>query len=74
MEPVFVVIPDGYVHAPVCTSLLGMCMCVAVHCDKVSGVVYVFGGFEDGSIVLWDTRHCQSEVTSIKLFTEPGEE
>ena len=51
---------------------LGMCMCVCMYNEESTGVTYVFGGFEDGSIVLWDTRQCQKELASIKLFLEPG--
>ncbi|XP_064392367.1 guanine nucleotide-binding protein subunit beta-like protein 1 [Halichondria panicea] len=49
----------------------GMCMCVCMYNEESTGVTYVFGGFEDGSIVLWDTRQCQKELASIKLFLEP---
>ncbi len=47
-------------------------MCVCMYNEESTGVMYVFGGFEDGSIVLWDTRQCQKELASIKLFLEPG--
>ena len=47
-------------------------MSVAAYCDSSNGVVYVLGGFEDGSVVNWDTRNNATELSSLKLFTEPG--
>ena len=32
----------------------------------------VLAGFEDGSVVLWDTRYAGKEITSVKLFSDPG--
>ena len=46
-------------------------MCVKLWCNS-SGVVHLLGGFEDGSVVLWDCRKNSSELTSLKLFSEPG--
>ena len=45
-------------------------MCVNICCGPHDGVL---GGFEDGSVVLWDCRNYSEEVTSLKLFTEPGQ-
>ena len=47
-------------------------MSVAGHRDGESGVVHVLGGFEDGSILVWDVRKTDRELAAIKLFTEPG--
>ena len=33
----------------------------------------VLGGFEDGSVLLWDSRKPSVEVSALKLFSEPGE-
>ena len=35
-------------------------------------MVHLLGGFEDGSVALWDCRNDSSELTSLKLFSEPG--
>ena len=32
----------------------------------------VLAGFEDGSVVLWDTRYTGKEVGNVKLFSDPG--
>lgn len=47
-------------------------MSVAGHRDVESGVVYFMGGFEDGSVLVWDSRRTDRELSGIKLFTEPG--
>lgn len=46
-------------------------MCVKVFCAG-GGVVHVLGGFEDGSVVLWDCRRGSSELAALKLYSEPG--
>ena len=46
-----------------------MCVRWYVSPDRV---VYLLAGFEDGSVVLWDCRNNTSELTTLKLFTEPG--
>ena len=67
-----------YVNITLCSPtpsvhvFTGMCMCAAMHMDPASCMVYVFGGFEDGSVVLWDGRFSHKELASIKLFPEPG--
>ena len=33
---------------------------------------YVLGGFEDGSIVLWDERNNKTELNFCQLFSDPG--
>lgn len=50
----------------------GMCMSVSNHFDDDTGVLYCLGGFEDGSILIWDTRNVANELDRLKLFTEPG--
>ena len=47
-------------------------MCVHAHCIPLNGIPYVFGGFDDGSITLWDCRQPSAELTSLKLFHETG--
>lgn len=47
-------------------------MCVQTHCSQSTGIPCVFGGFDDGSIVLWDCRQPSTELTSLKLFPDPG--
>lgn len=56
-------------YSVLCT---GMCMCTSMYMEPASGMVYVFGGFEDGSVVLWDGRFSHKELASMKLFPEPG--
>lgn len=51
---------------------VGMCMCVCMYMGAALDVVYGIGGFEDGSIVIWDSRQPHKELASIKLFPEPG--
>lgn len=46
-------------------------MSVATHCDGESGVGYILGGFEDGSVLVWDTRRTNEEIARLKLFSEP---
>ena len=46
-----------------------MCVRWYVSPDRV---VYLLAGFEDGSVVLWDCRNNTSELTTLKLFSEPG--
>ena len=47
-------------------------MSVSSHCDPESGVLYLIGGFEDGSVLVWDTRKTNKEIARLKLFSEPG--
>ena len=49
-----------------------MCMSVATHCDTETGVAYCMGGFEDGSVLAWDTRNTGEELARLKVFSEPG--
>ena len=49
----------------------GRCMCVRWYVSP-DRVVYLLAGFEDGSVVLWDCRNNTSELTTLKLFSEPG--
>ena len=51
----------------------GMCMCVRAWCDGSTGIPLVLAGFDDGSLLLWDVRRPSAEMTSLKLFPEPGE-
>ena len=46
-----------------------MCVRWYVSPDRV---VYLMAGFEDGSMVSWDCRNNTSELTTLKLFSEPG--
>ena len=32
----------------------------------------MLAGFDDGSVVLWECRRPTAELTSLKLFSEPG--
>ena len=48
-------------------------MCVRAWCDTSTGLPLVLAGFDDGSLLLWEARRPSSELTSIKLFSEPGE-
>lgn len=48
-------------------------MSVASHCDVQTGVVCCLGGFEDGSVLAWDTRMTDRELAGLKLFSEPSE-
>lgn len=47
-------------------------MSVASHSDAQSAVAYIMGGFEDGSVLVWDTRWTNEELSRLKLFSEPG--
>lgn len=48
---------------------VGMCMCVN---SLKSGVCYILGGYEDGTIVLWDERNPRTELHACQLFSDPG--
>lgn len=50
----------------------GMCMCLQTWCNHLTGLQYVMAGFDDGSVVLWECRQPTAELTSLKLFSEPG--
>ncbi len=47
-------------------------MCVYLYTEESTGVMYIVGGFEDGSIILWDNRRSSKQLASIKVFSEPG--
>ena len=47
-------------------------MCVHAHCSPLNGIPCVLGGFDDGSVTLWDCRQPSAELTSLKLFSETG--
>lgn len=34
----------------------------------------MMAGFDDGSVVFWECRQPTAELTSLKLFSEPGTE
>ena len=52
--------------------ILGMCMCVRAWCDDSKGLPLVLAGFDDGSLLLWEARRPSAELTSLKLYSEPG--
>lgn len=45
----------------------------AIHEPSGGDALRVVGGFEDGSVLLWDSRKPSVEVSALKLFPEPGE-
>ena len=45
----------------------------AIHDPSGGDAWRVMGGFEDGSVLLWDGRMPSGEVSALKLFSEPGE-
>ena len=47
-------------------------MCVKCFESSTCSRTYVLAGFEDGSIALWDCRNVRQEVSSLKLFSDPG--
>ena len=47
-------------------------MCVQTWCSRSTGVPCVVAGFDDGSVAMWECRQPASELTSLKLFSEPG--
>ena len=47
-------------------------MCVKTLYHDPTGVCYLIGGFEDGSVVLWDERNPTAELCSLQVFSEPG--
>eukprot|EP00731_Ephydatia_muelleri_P022930 Em0015g513a len=49
----------------------GMCMCVQACAGLSSATAHILGGFEDGSVVLWDCRNPSRELSSLKVFAEP---
>lgn len=47
-------------------------MCVKSLYSDSTGSCYILGGFEDGSVVIWDERNPRAELHTCQLFTEPG--
>ena len=47
-------------------------MCVNACGSHSTGVPYILAGFDDGSVLMWDTRQTTSELTALKLYSEPG--
>jgi len=52
--------------------LTGLCMCVKSLYSDSSGAGFVLGGFEDGTVVLWDERNPSTELHTCQFFAEPG--
>ena len=47
-------------------------MCVKTLFATATGVNYIFGGFEDGNIVIWDERKTSVELSHCQVFSDPG--
>ena len=47
-------------------------MCINSLCDASSGVCYILGGFEDGTLILWDERNTSTHLHTCQLFSDPG--
>jgi WD40 repeat protein len=47
----------------------GMVMCL--QSLMIDGCQYVLGGCEDGSLLLWDTRQNDKDISHITIFSEP---
>ena len=47
-------------------------MCIRTLYSDSTGVCYVMGGYEDGSVVLWDERNSTTELGTLQIFSEPG--
>lgn len=56
----------------VCVCGVGMCMCVRTLCDQSTAVPSIMAGFDDGSILIWESRQPKAELSSLKLFSQPG--
>lgn len=46
----------------------GMCLCTFSFEDRTT---HVLGGFEDGSVAVWDIRYPDKELSFLKLYSEP---
>ena len=53
-------------------SIKGMVMCVRSIINTSTNTVQVLAGCEDGSLVVWDVRMPDKELSSLKMFSEPG--
>lgn len=49
-----------------------MVMCVSSIINTSTNTVQVLAGCEDGSLVVWDVRMPDKELSSLKMFSEPG--
>ncbi len=47
-------------------------MCIKTIFNDSTGVSYVCGGFEDGSVVIWDERQTDKVYTFGSLFSDPS--
>ena len=47
-------------------------MCVRSIVNASTNTAQVLAGCEDGSLVVWDTRMPDKELSSLKMFSEPG--
>lgn len=47
-------------------------MCVRTTCDESTGVPFIVAGFDNGSVLVWESRQPKTELTSLKLFSDPG--
>lgn len=47
-------------------------MCIRSLYSNSTGVCYLMGGYEDGSVVLWDERNSTAELSTLQIFSDPG--
>ncbi len=47
-------------------------MCIRSLSSASSEINYILGGYEDGSLVLWDERNPTNLLHSCQLFSQPG--
>ena len=51
---------------------LGLCLCIKTLFDSSTGINYVLGGFEDGSVVIWEERGFDKLLNCSSFFSDPG--
>ena len=46
-----------------------MCVCSLT---SASGINYIFGGYENGTLLLWDERNSRNQLHSCQMFPQSG--
>ena len=47
-------------------------MCLKTLFDSKNSTSYIFGGFEDGSVLVWEERQPDKVFAVRQMFSDPG--